>query len=331
MDRTLSGTNLPGDGAPILQFSTGDFPERDRLGAWRDIFGRTVVKLEIEPLNEGPVHSEAKGCALPGLGLLTGSCSAVHLIHPRELIVDDELSFMVGPQGQWTASQLGRDPVLGSDDGVLMANGEVGAMTLPSGARFATFKVPAPAIAPLVPDLGAVIARRVPAETEALRLLRRYLGLFDDGEPMTPDLQRLAVTHVHDLLALALGASRDAAEIANDRGLRAARRHAIRADILDNLHRGDLTVAALARRHGVTPRYIQMLFEAEGTTFSEFVRARRLARAHRMLSDPRHADRTIGAIACEAGFSDPSNFNHAFRRLYGVSPSDVRAHGKRVE
>ena len=41
--------------------------------------------------------------------------------------------------------------------------------------------------------------------------------------------------------------------------------------------------------------------------------------------DP-HADaRTIGAIAYDSGFGDLSYFNHAFRRRYGATPSDIRA------
>jgi AraC-like DNA-binding protein len=67
-----------------------------------------------------------------------------------------------------------------------------------------------------------------------------------------------------------------------------------------------------------------MLFEAEGVTFSEFVLSRRLTRAHRMLSDSRHAHLTISALAFECGFGDLSYFNRVFRRLYGATPSDVR-------
>lgn len=43
-----------------------------------------------------------------------------------------------------------------------------------------------------------------------------------------------------------------------------------------------------------------------------------------MLCDMRFAERTIGAIAFEAGFGDLADFNRAFRRRYGVKPLDVR-------
>jgi AraC-like DNA-binding protein len=74
-----------------------------------------------------------------------------------------------------------------------------------------------------------------------------------------------------------------------------------------------LSVAPVAAaRRCVSPRYVQMLFEAEGTTFSRFVRGQRLARAHRLLTDPGHAAWTITAVALESGFGDLPTFNHAF-------------------
>ena len=74
----------------------------------------------------------------------------------------------------------------------------------------------------------------------------------------------------------------------------------------------------------MTPRYIHMLFDGEGTTFSQYVLAERLACGRRVLLDPRHAHQSIGAIAYASGFGDLSHFNHAFRRRYGATPSEVR-------
>ena len=50
-----------------------------------------------------------------------------------------------------------------------------------------------------------------------------------------------------------------------------------------------------------------------------------LARARRLIADPRSAGRTIGDIALEAGFGDLSYFNRAFRRRFGDTPSGIRA------
>jgi AraC-like DNA-binding protein len=125
-------------------------------------------------------------------------------------------------------------------------------------------------------------------------------------------------------MAVAAGATRDAEEAARDRGLQAARLYAIKTDIARNLD-GDLGIAALAARNHCTPRLVQRLFESEGTTLTEYVLNQRLARAHRMLTDPRLAKEKISAVALDSGFGDLSYFNRAFRRLYGETPSRVRA------
>jgi hypothetical protein len=67
-----------------------------------------------------------------------------------------------------------------------MPTGDVGSTSLPDTAQFITFKVPVKAIAPLVPDIGALIARRVPHDCQPLRLLVRYLGaLQEEGAFLT--------------------------------------------------------------------------------------------------------------------------------------------------
>jgi AraC-like DNA-binding protein len=246
------------------------------------------------------------------------------------LIQADDLSFMAAPTCRWTASQLGRDPVLAPGDGILMSNADVGSLTLGSTAQFTTFCLPRAALAPLVPDVGSVIARAVPAGNAALRLLVGYLAsAFDSEVLVTPELQQLVVTHVYDLLAVALGGARDAVEIAAGRGMRAARLCAIKADILANIDSSNLSLDAVAERLGISPIYVRKLLESEDTSFTKFALEQRLVRAHRMLSDPRFAGHTIGAVALEAGFGDISYFNRTFHRRYGAAPSDVRAQARR--
>ena len=99
----------------------------------------------------------------------------------------------------------------------------------------------------------------------------------------------------------------------------------MKTDIVANIAGRDVTIDKLAARHRISPRYIGSLFAAAGTTFTDFVLGQRLALAHRKLTDPRFAGQAIGTIAYDSGFGDLSYFNHAFRRRYGASPSDVRA------
>jgi AraC-like DNA-binding protein len=106
---------------------------------------------------------------------------------------------------------------------------------------------------------------------------------------------------------------------------------AIKDDIIAHIANERLSVTFIARRHGVTPRSVRLLFEADGVTFSEYVVEQRLVRACLMLTEVKFSGWTIGAIAFEVGFLDLSHFNRTFRRTYGGSPSDVReaAHRER--
>jgi AraC-like DNA-binding protein len=49
-----------------------------------------------------------------------------------------------------------------------------------------------------------------------------------------------------------------------------------------------------------------------------------LSRAHRILSDPRFADRNISSVAFDVGFGDLSYFNRTFRRSYAATPTDIK-------
>jgi AraC-like DNA-binding protein len=76
----------------------------------------------------------------------------------------------------------------------------------------------------------------------------------------------------------------------------------IKADIVQNLADGNLSIDTIARRRGITPRYVSMLFDGDATTSSEFVLMKRLDQAHRMLISPRYSNHTVSSVAFEAGF-----------------------------
>jgi AraC-like DNA-binding protein len=326
-----TGFPMAGHSAPFaMQFSTKAFAKRERLAAWQEVFGRAVCNLDIEPLDRADFSSEAAVYQVPGLGVLLAKSAAVNLTHGHGLIVDDDLSIMAAPTCRFSAHQLGRTVELEAGGGVLMSNAEVGSIRLAAASRFVTFRVPRGAIASLVPDIEAAVARRIPADNPALKLLVDYLEGFRNQQAVTsPELQQVMATHIYDLLAVALGPTRDATEIAYGRGVRAARLRAAKATIMRRMGRHDLSARTVAAHLGVTPRYVHMLFEADGTTFTKFVVSQRLARAHHMLLDPRMTQSTISAIAFAAGFSDLSHFNRTFRSHYGETPSDTRANRAR--
>jgi AraC-like DNA-binding protein len=316
------GLTSDGNSAKPLRFSTSDWPEKNRLALLHDVYG-AFLRCDIEPADRELPAFTASVRPLPGLDILTVATSAFRVRRTSAQVEPDHLFLTINLAGSREAFHRGREAMFGEGEALLMS-GESGGVSVPHGGRFMTLKMPVKAIELLVPDLGDRLVRPIPRETEALQLLSSYLGTLNKAEMLGKhDLQRVVATHVHDLTALALGATRDAAEQASSRGARAARLQAIKADIAANLS-GDVSIDAIARRHRVTPRSVQMAFEAEGMTFTDFVLSQRLARAHRMLSDPLRAGQKISTVAFDAGFGDLSYFNRVFRRRFGAAPSDIK-------
>lgn len=264
--------------------------------------------------------------ALPGLRISSGSHSAMRNRLTSELIDSDDLTLVILESGLATARQRGREATIGDGQAVVTANDQPATGTGHSRVRLTNLRFARNRLSAQLADADAIVLRPLSRDNQALRLLTSYLRIVS-GElwRSAPNLQQSAADHVHDLVALALGATRDAAEIAKGRGVRAARIQAIKADTVAHIAANWLSIDKLAARHGVSPRYIRSLFHGEQTTFTDFVLNQRLERAHALLVDPRLGKRLISTIAFEAGFGDLSYFNHRFRQRYGATPSDIRA------
>jgi AraC-like DNA-binding protein len=318
-----SATPRP-DSPASIRFSTDQFREHEKISAWREFIGRMFCKVNIEPHSRDRFASSAEMRMLPGLGLVSGNCAALSYVQSPALIENDDVILTIAAR-PWQLTLAGRDTAFAAGEAVVTSAASLGTYSLPSGGPHWGVRVPLALLSPLVTDLEDAFGRRIPAGHPGMQLLTGYLGVIKEVAGLDQsDLGQRTVAHIHDLLALTIGATRDAEEIARGRGLQAARLRAIKQDIARLLHQPDLSVAAIAARHRCAPRSVQRLFEAEGTTFSEYVLTERLARARRMLADPHRADDKVYVIALDAGFSDPSYFHRSFRQHYGESPTAVR-------
>jgi AraC-like DNA-binding protein len=311
----------------MRHFTTEAFGAGDRVAACHDVYGRAIAKIDLQPAAGDEIMIKAKLRSLPGLGLVSMASTEFRFRKPANLIDNDDVLLLIVETGYWSATQFGRTVRLEAGDAVLCGNAEVEAGT--SFGRRVMARVPRKAIARAVLDLGTRFQRRrIPRDTEGLGLLRQDLSAMQDIDLATPALQRLTVAHIHDLMALTLGAAGDPARADEERGVRAARLRVIKRYIVENLEDGDVSAAAVAARHRISPRYLRKLFESEGATFSEYVLEQRLALAHRLRADPRRTGEKIASLAFAAGFGDISYFYRVFRRRYDLLPSDLRAQAR---
>lgn len=321
----IPGKPMPGSGP--LRFSLRDAAERERDYLYRDFFGRSVMRYEVEPSSSIPLDIDVTVRILPGLLMATGKMHGSENRRTRKSLADglDDFAMAVNLGGRYVVRQGEDEIVLDHGEATLLSLGRPCEFIHSPPGAFLGMRFPRSQIMARVARADEFCMRSIGADTEALRLLTNYVGMAQHSHAIAgPDLQRAFVDHIYDLIAVAVGAPRDATEEAQDHGLRAARLHAIKQDIADNLARPGLSVAALADRHSCTPRSVQRLFETTGTTFTEYVLEQRLMQAHRVLSDPRRDGSKICAVAYGCGFGDVSYFNRMFRRRFGAAPSDIR-------
>ncbi|HWA19383.1 MAG TPA: AraC family transcriptional regulator [Devosia sp.] len=313
------------DGGQVQTFrasASGPTHARD-VGAFREQFGRAILRLEMTPLGDRPLECDIVIRAVPDLALAAGTLSPMRNHHPEQL-GDDGLVLAAVLTGNAELRRRGGTCAVRSGEAVLTANDEAATFIGSTPTRVANIRLRRDRLALSLADPLAALGRPVPAGNVALRLLLGYVDVLADSALVLDDeSRRVAVSNIYDLAALGLGGVRDARTHLG--GMRAARLHALKTDIVRHMGEAGLNIGDVARRQGISASYARRLFAADGTAFFEYLLEQRLAAAHRRLASRSEAGQSIGSIAFEVGFGDLSYFNRTFRRRYGMTPSDVRA------
>jgi AraC-like DNA-binding protein len=307
---------------------------RRRFEHWREEFRARVSRVEIEARDVEHFRAELRVQTAAGISLsenlIAGASSFMRTSDTLRNDPDIPI-FLVCYQGRIDTRY--------GDDGTPLAHGQAafvphhrpGGVIVDRWAKTFRIGIAHELVRRYVPSLESVMLRPARADEPAMMILRAYCKqLASLPAEMSANFANVASGQLAELVGNVFDPTADAVRAAEFGGVRAARLQAIKQSVAQRLGDFDLSVGQIAARLRVSPRYVQMLFESEGTTFSQYVLAERLARAHRMLQDPRFIARNISEIAYQAGFGDLSNFNHAFRRRYGVTPSDVRADAVRA-
>ena len=126
-----------------------------------------------------------------------------------------------------------------------------------------------------------------------------------------------------DILALALSGEPDR-QPADEKCVQRARLRSVKAYIEANLCDPNLSLATIAKRNGISLRYLHQLFRLTDMSASDWLRFRRLQRCFDLLRRRDKAKLSITDIAFSMGFSSSSHFSNLFRAQFDLRPSDVR-------
>src|ERR1700742_4151885 len=59
----------------LVEFSTSELPEQDRIAFWREHYGHVMLKVDLEPAPDMVFEARFKSLALPALQLIEASSS----------------------------------------------------------------------------------------------------------------------------------------------------------------------------------------------------------------------------------------------------------------
>lgn len=309
-----------------IRFNTDDYRAHDRLPAFCDGFFPRIVALNITPKSHQPFKARAALRLAGSIGIGDIATSPADYARTPRNMRDGSDAFVLSLCRRGEGFSSFGDRSIGSHQALVCDNARPQILTSVTDSVWWTIKLQRGKLLSLIPHANNLAGALLDKKNFALRLLFGYLqgtAAIDTAEngPAAEAFGR----HVTDLVALALGAQGDSRKMAEQRGLRAARR----ALILDKIDNGyasaGFCAATVAAKLGISTRYVHMVIEETGHTFSDLVLHRRLEKALALLLDPQRDGDRIADIAHEAGFTDLSHFNRSFRRHFGDTPSGLRA------
>jgi AraC-like DNA-binding protein len=299
-----------------------------RARLWRDLYCGRFGEADLAFLHDQPFFGRLELLPLDGLVLtrFDGTLSRVARTS-AQIATDMRDDFLIGFNcgGPQVITQQDREVASTSGRTIFYTNTEPCCALGKEGTAVVGLAVARARVTELVPGANDRICTTLDPTHEAVQHLERYIGfLLEDSVGSQGATAKHIGDTIVDLIALALGASRDAQELAGLRGLRAARLEAIVGAIQKGFSDPGFTVHHVAHRLGLKTHYVQNLLSETGASFSERVIECRLQKARAMLQSRDGSRKRISDIGYACGFNEVSYFNRCFRRRFGASPTQFR-------
>jgi AraC-like DNA-binding protein len=301
-----------------LHFDTAEFDEAETRNLCTELLSGIVGNVVFADM------SELKGlrgmlCQVDDLSVMT--C----FFPPNSLHITGEgrqgcarVLMLRSMEGSLAVEQDGQRVEAQSGDFLFLSGERPFAWSLPEGGRVDCGGLPMHSFAMPPEAIDRLLLRIIPKSFPPLQLLVTYGAYLLMRGPHSLKEAEMANVHFNEILPLVIAyLDRQQAP-----ALTSGRLSPVKDYIDANLADSDLDVSSVAAVLGVTPRYVQKLFQQEGTTFSRYLLDRRLTAAKKRLLQNNGA-KPISAIAYDVGFGDLSYFNRTFRKRYGTAPSSI--------
>lgn len=313
---------------PVARFSTHSFAAPERHDAWRSLVsavfeptppsGRQWLDLQAE------VQSVHFGHAL----VVRATAESQHFTRTRRLIATEGLDHYL--------IQVYRRGVCDGTYGETQNTVRPGDIkvidltqpfhTLNTDFDNTTLTLPRVALAPLLAQPDSMHGTVLHRESPLARVLAAHIHALSEVSGTLSTAEGIALAAgTARLVAACLGAGGRAREETLPYRVDAIGQ-AVRDFIDRNITLPELGPDLLARRFRMSRAQIYRLFTEEHGV-AAYIQARRLHHCFLAITNPAQANHRINEIAFDFGFTSEAHFSRAFRRTFGVSPTEARLSG----
>ncbi|MFT3777166.1 MAG: helix-turn-helix transcriptional regulator [Ottowia sp.] len=332
---------MPDEAAPPpaiqhLRISTHDLPHGDYVAAVRELLGRDLLGSDLRHADGGvrPLAGFRYHATLsllgPGAAYIHGAHTPMQARRTAALMADgmDDIFIALthGTAGSATLCHPKGEIAVPQGSIVLMSKAREHCGINPWHAVTTGLQVPRAALARRLPRLEEapmhVFHPGAPG-TDSAALALDYAALLARQGSLSCTALTAAAEHLHQLLASAIDAPRAASRPPPGQAQQ-ARLALMRRDIHKYLNQRGFDLRQLARLHNTTPRQVQRMLATQDTSFTGVLGEARMQHAHALLTSPAHQHLRVLEIALDSGFDGISAFSRAFRRHFGITPTEAR-------
>jgi AraC-like DNA-binding protein len=304
-------------------FSTHSLPASQQLEAWRNWYGAIFEATSAGPQDEGFAAANSNWI-LNGVTFSRVSSPPTRVDRTRYLLHRnhvDHWAFTLSKHATNDVEVHGASLAVPPGVPYLLSLGEemhIGRGQQDERIQLLLARDSFQAIAPLLDA-----ARGMALNTFQGRLLADYILLLERNLPnLTPEDGSRLPSAIQAMVGACVAPSVDRLAAAG-RQIDLTLMERVRRAVRRNLRSPSLGPDKLCREAATSRSQLYRLLEDEGGV-ARYIQRRRLSESFAILCDSSN-NFSIAAIAETLCFADASNFSRAFRREFGMSPSEVRA------
>jgi AraC-like DNA-binding protein len=295
----------------------------DRFDQWHDVTCRNYSLSECRRTSDHPFRGQLTSRLFGALALSDGRSLSPDQIRlsrgPAEIRRDPRDHFMLYLVlgGEIGVVQDGREARARNGDLFLYDQTQPFTLDFRHDYRVILVNIPRPLLVSRLPKARRLTARRIGGDSKLGALagtIVRQIAEFD--APADNDVIDRLGTSALDILATTMEADLTGPSEPGFGGERLLTQ--IKGYMLAHLDKAELDIDRIAKAQNVSPRTLNRLFAADGTTPIRWLWQQRLDASYKALAEG-HVSHVIDA-AISFGFTDMSHFSRAFKKTFGTSP-----------